>query len=108
LHKYIYFKCSVFKKVKWYRYNSQHHDTIFHDGGAAIKKSTSGPKEDLVGTIVAEEEPEAPEEEKVDELEELKKSKDLKVVTRKKGDAVTKKRKATSAAGSSSKKKTKK
>lgn len=61
-------------------YNAQSHPILFQIGGAPIKRSVSGPREDAVGTIVEDDEPigddlsEAEEETTSEQdLEEIKK-----------------------------------
>lgn len=90
-------------------YNAQSHPILFQIGGAPIKRSVSGPREDAVGTMVEDDEPigddlsEAEEETTAEQdLQEIKKY--IKEAPKKKKAAVA----SGSGRGTSKKLKTKK
>ncbi|KAI8991740.1 replication factor RFC1 C terminal domain-containing protein [Mycotypha africana] len=89
-------------------YNSMSHPVLFQAAGIAVQKSVSAPKEDAVGTLVAEDEPlgeEAPLDEESDAEEdpeaEIEKDKFIKGKSKAAAAAKGKKRKATTSSSQS-------
>lgn len=78
-------------------YNAKSHPILFQIGGAPIKRSVSGPREDAVGTIVEDDEPIG--DDLSEEEEETTAEQDLQEIKKYMKEA-PKKRKAAAASGS--------